>query len=991
MSGPGKSNGVKPRYKLEDIKLALRGRAVDVLENVAGIPRELLDGRHHGCPKCPDGKDRFRLIDADQGAVLCNQCFREKNGDAIAAVMFFRGVRLPEALELIGQYLGVATAPPNQRKQRSASKSRGGGNRATTATRATLPTVEPTDEPQAVASLRNDDSTNGESLPVDQGDVRHEVYRLVLSGLGLSDEHREALHQRGLTDAAIDAAEYRSVAAPSRTGESSRRLRAWTHDDFDRRRALVLTVPGVVQDDGKPLRFQSQCGLLIPVRDATGQIVALRIRLDAAGDGGKYRWISSRSQSRTDGASPGTPCHVPRGITAPMETLRVTEGELKADISFGLSGVPTVSIAGVNTWKRVLPLIDQLQPKRVLIALDADFRTNVAVAAALRGLVASLSESRDVAVETWPLDDGKGIDDLLAAGRSPTVVEGEDVEALLAELPASSAAVAAQSSRVEILVGTDEHRVNDEAVAVLAGDEDLFARVGMLTRIVGEDAVHDGIVRPNGAKRIRLLLPQSLRESMTRRIQFIEMRNGPDGEPYPKQAHPPGWCVSAVHARGAWPGMRPLRAIVTCPALRSDGSILSANGYDPTTGLFLASAIELPPIPAQPTRDDAMRAADVLLSVTVDFPFAKPEHRAGWLAFVLTPLARHAFSGPSPLFLIDANTRGSGKSLLADVGGIIATGTTLARMSNPRDDEECRKRITALALAGDSMVLIDNIIGNLGCASLDAALTSPDSWKDRILGKSEMVELPLSLTWTATGNNVMLEADTSRRTLHIRLDSPEENPELRDGFQIPHLVAHVKQQRAALVAAGLTILSAYHAAGRPRMNLPAWGSFDAWSALIREAVVWCDLPDPGQTREELAKRSDVMAGVLQIIVNQWPSIDPHGEGLTTSELLKSLEERRPDHEAMRDAVCELCGAAGDKLPSPRSLGNRLRRVRGRVVNGKALDSVDHHGKARWVVRPVKRPAAGCSSGSGCSVPPPVEIGCETLISLNASDEWGDVA
>ena len=86
-----------------------------------------------------------------------------------------------------------------------------------------------------------------------------------------------------------------------------------------------------------------------------------------------------------------------------------------------------------------------------------------------------------------------------------------------------------------------------------------------------------------------------------------------------------------------------------------------------------------------------------------------------------------------------------------------------------------------------------------------------------------MVELPLSLTWTATGNNVMLEADTSRRTLHIRLDSPEENPELRSGFQIPHLVAHVKQQRAALVAAGLTILSAYHAAGRPRMNRPRGG------------------------------------------------------------------------------------------------------------------------------------------------------------------------
>lgn len=288
------------------------------------------------------------------------------------------------------------------------------------------------------------------------------------------------------------------------------------------------------------------------------------------------------------------------------------------------------------------------------------------------------------------------------------------------------------------------------------------------------------------------------------------------------------------------------------------------------------------------------------------------------------------------------------------------------------------------------MVLIDNIIGSLGCASLDAALTSPDTWKDRILGKSEMVELPLSLTWAATGNNVMLQADTSRRTLHIRLDSPEENPELRTGFQIPHLVPHVKQQRAALVAAALTILRAYHVAGRPRMNLPAWGSFDAWSALIREAIVWCGLPDPGQTREELAKRSDVTAGVLQVLINQWANIDPSGEGLTTSELLKRLDERRPDYEALREAVSELCGAAGDKLPSTRSLGNRLRRIRGRVVKGKILNSEDEHGKARWVVRPVKRPTAGCSSGSGCSSLPPVEIGQEALISFNASDAWEDV-
>jgi hypothetical protein len=33
-----------------------------------------------------------------------------------------------------------------------------------------------------------------------------------------------------------------------------------------------------------------------------------------------------------------------------------------------------------------------------------------------------------------------------------------------------------------------------------------------------------------------------------------------------------------------------------------------------------------------------------------DFPFERPEHRAAWLAGLLTPLAWFAFDGPAPLY-----------------------------------------------------------------------------------------------------------------------------------------------------------------------------------------------------------------------------------------------------------------------------------------------------------------------------------------------------
>ena len=129
------------------------------------------------------------------------------------------------------------------------------------------------------------------------------------------------------------------------------------------------------------------------------------------------------------------------------------------------------------------------------------------------------------------------------------------------------------------------------------------------------------------------------------------------------------------------------------------------------------------------------------------------------------------------------------------------------------------------------MVLIDNIIGEFGSASLDAALTGT-VWKDRVLGRSEIVELPLITTWGATGNNVVLRADTSRRVCHIRLESELENPEERLDFRHPNLLQWVQEQRSRLLAAALTILSAYCRAGRPAQNLKAWGSYEGWSSLV---------------------------------------------------------------------------------------------------------------------------------------------------------------
>lgn len=532
-----------------------------------------------------------------------------------------------------------------------------------------------------------------------------------------------------------------------------------------------------------------------------------------------------------------------------------------------------------------------------------------------------------------------------------------------------------QDRRPEIEVTPDEHVVNDQAIEALGSDQVVFQRGGTLVQIHHDHSSRTlkGIKRPANSPRIVIIKEASLRERLTAVARFVKRKETEEGEEL-NQVHPPAFCISAVAARGYWSGVRHLEGVISSPILRPNGTVLQAPGYDEETGLFYEPTGPLIQVAGDPSVDDARAACHTLLEVVCDFPFVKEAHRAAWLAMVLTPLARHAFAGPSPLFLIDANIRASGKSLLADAASLIVTGRLVARMSCPKEDDEMRKRITAIALGGDQMVLIDNIVAELGSASLDAALTGT-IWKDRILGRSEIVEMPLVTTWAATGNNVVLLADTSRRVCHIRLESKLENPEQREGFKHSNLLGWAREQQPRLLSSALTILFAYCRAGRPPQNLKPWGSFEEWSDLVRNALVWAGLPDPGETREELARSSDREAAALRAVIQGWPEIDPDGNGFTAAKLLERLEKAPNEFDLLRSAILDLCPAPAGKLPSSRSLGNKLRHARGRVVGGKAIDSRDQHGTQVWFVADVMRTDAirtkdgsidGGSGGSGWS-------------------------
>jgi hypothetical protein len=332
---------------------------------------------------------------------------------------------------------------------------------------------------------------------------------------------------------------------------------------------------------------------------------------------------------------------------------------------------------------------------------------------------------------------------------------------------------------------------------------------------------------------------------------------------------------------------------------------------------------------------------------------------------LLTLLARPAFARPTPLFLFDANVRGAGKGLLFDLAAVIATGRGFARTPHPTDKEETRKLIMAIALAGDATVMLDNVAGEFGNSALEAALTST-MWRDRILGESKVIELPLTPLWVATGNNVILTNDMPRRVAPIRLRSPLENPEDRTDFQHRRLLRWAERERGRLLAAAIVLLRGYWAAGKPNQHLTNWGSYEGWSDLVRAAVVWVGLPDPVEARKTIAKQ-DPTVNALKAIMNGLRAFDSAGAGLTASEILERITDPKTGktelREAMRDGLMYLCKAPAGGLPASQIIGIHLGHHRERVVGGTFITSRLRNNTAAWYVVESETGAQGASGAS----------------------------
>jgi len=408
--------------------------------------------------------------------------------------------------------------------------------------------------------------------------------------------------------------------------------------------------------------------------------------------------------------------------------------------------------------------------------------------------------------------------------------------------------------RPQIVINTlEEFQVNERAIKAIAPMPNVYQRFGLLVRVVDMEHRRPGEAEPYTTPEITEFSQPLLRELFTQAASWHEERYNPQtGQPKLVRAHPPDWCVKAVHGRRRWPGIKPLYCLAEAPVLLPDGTIVSTPGYDERSGILYRPRLDFPAVPEEPTEEDVREATERLLDILRDFPFDIEERRSAWFAALLTPIARWAFKNQSPMFILDANQSGSGKGLLLKLISWIVLGREMDFLVPTENEEEERKRITSKILKGEPMVMIDNIDKPFGSPVLEGLLTT-GVWSDRLLGTNDAPSLDAWITWYGSGNNIQFKReDTRRRSCVIRIQTDDPRPEERSGFKYPDLHAHVLEHRAELYAAALTILRGWIRTGKKASELPGWGgpwgSYDGWDQVVRGAILYAGLPDPIATK-----------------------------------------------------------------------------------------------------------------------------------------------
>lgn len=563
--------------------------------------------------------------------------------------------------------------------------------------------------------------------------------------------------------------------------------------------------------------------VLFPAMDVRGNIKGLRIRDFHPGAQVKERSLATPDTSEAS----WLPYTYVRPDNCTHDELVVTEGPIDG-LTASVCGYDVFSVFGTANASNALVQRDLLHAAKgrvVVVCGDADnagrkFSSEISRYLSQNGFVVRVVEPPR---EKWDLNDWYQVnrdafpDEFRSSIESTESVQPSREPAVIRQAgptPQKDIAEAVVHHALELNI----YRQGQKPVVLLSSDQ----REGTITEI----------------------------ENLTGEVaaallgEVADIRSGKDDL---QTDHLQASLVGPALKRRELKSLPRLEAVLTRPVLLPNGDVIHVEGYHAEECVYFAP---VRPNPGLMSKDDAVK---VIQSVTSGFPFKTEGDRARFIGALLLPAVRDYASGRlggelnMPGVVITAASPATGKSYAAALLSIANGGRWVVQTGSKESGaKEDRNAITSLLLAGNPVIVFDNVKTNsgFGGAVFDSLLTSP-TWSDRLLGGNTNVELLNDRLWVWTGNNVYPNGDTAERVIHVRLDSNDPDPGSRppESFEVGDMAEFFKSvsNRDLVFSAVLSLAKGWHDAGAVLDESIAWRQYSGICRVVGGIMTWAGL------------------------------------------------------------------------------------------------------------------------------------------------------
>lgn len=473
---------------------------------------------------------------------------------------------------------------------------------------------------------------------------------------------------------------------------------------------------------------------------------------------------------------------------------------------------------------------------------------------------------------------------------------------------------------VKIITG-EEHLAVYEAERLLDETGLYYVSGGQLARLVPTQ----------GSVQCEIVNSQTLYVVLSGMIEWH--RQGRSGEW--EVCNPPHNLINTLLFNQDRKHLQTLMGIAHQPYFDANGKLITTPGFNPETGLYACFGVDDYTVSA-PSMDDAKQALRMLKAELAEFEFQKPEDLAAALCAMLTAVVRPGLP-LAPAFNISAAMSGSGKSFFASLIVLLATPLHPYVTSYPTTAAEAIKVILAMLLEKPPVILFDDMQTDWKpFGAINKALTSPTT-TERVLGKSVTATARTNALFLGTGNNREPQQDMRRRVVTIRLAPKSVMQHFEHN---PH--KQISKHRSVYVGFALTIIQTFLLHAKRDDTLTPIGSFEEWSKLCREPLIWLGEPDPASSLINQVKNNTDNEG-LAALLKQWRSM--YGdEAILVRELIEDAQTKPKLMEILMELPITDRGVI-----SPHKLGQYLKDHRGVRVNGLRIEDGKRSERKSWRV------------------------------------------